>query len=507
MVPSPLFITFYTSREHNDGGANCFIANDLSHFTSFLPKKLQVKQLNGCMAQALGYGLKLIQCPNTKTIIPLWPTYYMPTNPQCTFSPTALTHYLKYKATTTHLDNLRIITSSGVTMTFPSITTHSNQQLLDYHEFIVVKPTKCSDLHLPSTPIVESATSELPLNRLLAHQRLAHNCDAVLDTMGRKQSLLGLPKRPFPPRSCPCPICIMTKLTHPPKVKATLSKLTRRGELLHIDFSFWNVTSLRGFTSLLSIIDGKDRMLWNFPTASKRVPLDILDYFFGALNKENIPVLGVRVDEDGALAHNTEFNEFLFTRSIPLESTGGYASFLNGKIERPHRTIANMVRAMLLNSGLPNNLWCYASETAADIYRYTYHSAIGMTPYEAWYGIKPHINNLRIWGCYVYVRVPDAKKLDHRVTRGYFLGFTKSRLIVRWFDPSTKSVKHACAVRFDESNTKLYSTDTLSPGAFILSGLDPPSLDPTTCVDIADHPHLATTPFALSIQVPKQGTG
>jgi hypothetical protein len=26
-----------------------------------------------------------------------------------------------------------------------------------------------------------------------------------------------------------------------------------------------------------------------------------------------------------------------------LESTGGYASFLNGKIERPHRTIANVV--------------------------------------------------------------------------------------------------------------------------------------------------------------------
>jgi len=26
----------------------------------------------------------------TKMIIPLWPTYFMPTNPQCTFSPTAL---------------------------------------------------------------------------------------------------------------------------------------------------------------------------------------------------------------------------------------------------------------------------------------------------------------------------------------------------------------------------------------------------------------------------------
>jgi hypothetical protein len=212
--------------------------------------------------------------------------------------------------------------------------------------------------------------------------------------MCHKQSLLGLPHRPFPPRSCPCAICITTKFTHPPKVKATLTQITRRGELLHIDFSFWNVTSIHGFTSLLSINDGKDRMLWNFPTASKRVHLEILDYFFGALSKENILVLGIRVDEDGALANNTEFSEFLFARSITLESTSGYASFLNGKIERPHRTIANMVQAMLLNSGLTSNLWCYAAETAADIYRYTYHSSIDTTPYEAWYGIKPHINNL-----------------------------------------------------------------------------------------------------------------
>jgi len=50
-------------------------------------------------------------------------------------------------------------------------------------------------------------------------------------------------------------------------------------------------------------------------------------------------MLAVRVDEDGALANNSEFSDFLVDRSISLESTGGYASFLNGKIERPHRTI------------------------------------------------------------------------------------------------------------------------------------------------------------------------
>jgi len=132
-------------------------------------------------------------------------------------------------------------------------------------------------------------------------------------------------------------------------------------------------------------------MLCDFSMASKCVPIAILDYYFTALDKEGITALGVHVDEDGALADNTEFCDFLLAHSITLESSGGYASFLNGKIDCSHCTIAQMVCAMLLNSGLPNNLWCYAAETTVDFYHYSYHSALCKTPYEAWYGIKPHI--------------------------------------------------------------------------------------------------------------------
>jgi hypothetical protein len=98
-----------------------------------------------------------------------------------------------------------------------------------------------------------------------------------------------------------------------------------------------------------------------------------------------------------------------------METTGGYASWLNGKIERPHCMIANKVRAMLYNSGLINTLWCFATESAADAYRYTYHSALEKTPYEAWYGLKPHIDNICVWGCVVYIKVPNPKKLEDRV--------------------------------------------------------------------------------------------
>jgi hypothetical protein len=98
-------------------------------------------------------------------------------------------------------------------------------------------------------------------------------------------------------------------------------------------------------------------------------------------------------------------------------------------------------------------------------------------------------------------------KLDHRVTRGYFLRFTKSRLLVRWYDPLTKTVKHASAVRFDEQNTRLHSMNTLSPGALILAGTEPNLPESTSCIDITDYSFLGTPPFTIALQLPPQGTG
>jgi hypothetical protein len=205
--------------------------------------------------------------------------------------------------------------------------------------------------------------------------------------MCQQQSLLGPPKHPYSQRKCPCIICVTKKTTHPPKAKMTSSTLTSRDQLLHIDFSFWTITSYRGFTSLLSIIDCKDRVLRNFSTASKRAPISVLTYFFSLLSQNGVTVKCVCVDED-ALAKSSEFSDLLVQHNISMETIGGFA------IEHPHHTIAQVVQALLLNFGLPFTLWCYVAKTAADIYQYTHHSALNKTPYEAWYGIKPHINNL-----------------------------------------------------------------------------------------------------------------
>ena len=87
-----------------------------------------------------------------------------------------------------------------------------------------------------------------------------------------------------------------------------------------------------------------------------------------------------------------DFTEFLkLEAKVTLEMTSSYASFLNGKVECHIHTLANMVHAMLKNSGHNKNKWCFAAETAANIYCSILHSANDTSPFYAWYKIHPSI--------------------------------------------------------------------------------------------------------------------
>ena len=44
---------------------------------------------------------------------------------------------------------------------------------------------------------------------------------------------------------------------------------------------------------------------------------------------------------------------------VIVETTGGYASSIKGKVELTHHTIKNMVHIQLLSRGHHDELWCF----------------------------------------------------------------------------------------------------------------------------------------------------
>ena len=70
----------------------------------------------------------------------------------------------------------------------------------------------------------------------------------------------------------------------------------------------------------------------------------------------------IRVDKGGELANSSSFAEFVFKQDCILESTGAGNSTNNGKVERPNRTKADMIRAglsslhILIKDDLPEDV-------------------------------------------------------------------------------------------------------------------------------------------------------
>ena len=109
--------------------------------------------------------------------------------------------------------------------------------------------------------------------------------------------------------------------------------------------------------------------------------------------------------------------------------TAPYTPQQNGVVERRNQTLLDMARSMLKAKQVPNLFWGEAVLTAAFILNRSFTRSVdGMTSYEAWYGRKPDVRFLRIFGCVGHVKVagPHLRKLDDRSTPMVFTSATRS---------------------------------------------------------------------------------
>ena len=79
-----------------------------------------------------------------------------------------------------------------------------------------------------------------------------------------------------------------------------------------------------------------------------------------------------------------------------------------------------MSRSMLLDTKLSKNRSIWAESVSTAVYlknRCPTKAVTGKTPYEAWFGQKPRVDHLRVFGCDAYVHVPkdERGKLDSKV--------------------------------------------------------------------------------------------
>ena len=140
--------------------------------------------------------------------------------------------------------------------------------------------------------------------------------------------------------------------------------------------------------------------------------------FEASITNESDRRIGTLRTDNGCEYLSGEFKEYLKSRGIRHELTVPYSPQQNGVAERMNRTLMESAQAMIAHAGLPNSYWGEAVATAAYVRNRMPTTAIknNQTPYERWYGRKPNVNHLRVFGCVAYTHVPDSdrQKLDKR---------------------------------------------------------------------------------------------
>src|SRR4051812_38430968 len=80
---------------------------------------------------------------------------------------------------------------------------------------------------------------------------------------------------------------------------------------------------------------------------------------------------------------------------------------------------------MMSHTDLPVSLWRYALETAAYVLNRVPSKSVKTTSFEEWYGKKPKLSHLKIWGCEAYVRKLQPDKLESKADKCIFVGYPK----------------------------------------------------------------------------------
>jgi len=106
-----------------------------------------------------------------------------------------------------------------------------------------------------------------------------------------------------------------------------------------------------------------------------------------------------------------KFAEYLKSEGIIKETTMPYSPQSNGVDVRANRTIMERVRCMLDDAGLSKKYWAFAVSVVVNLKNHTpTRSVVGKTPCKVWYGRKPSLKHLCVFGCLPVVHVRNEKR-------------------------------------------------------------------------------------------------
>ena len=295
----------------------------------------------------------------------------------------------------------------------------------------------------------------------LWHKRLGHISNGRLNELAQKNMVHGI-ENVSPVEFCE--ICTQSRQTKKP-FDGTRSKSLRPLEHIHSDLCGpINPVTWDGHKYFLTFIDDYTHFTMVYLINNKSDTFEkFKEYEAEVTAKFSAKISKLTIDQ-GREYKSKNMLQLCKSKAIQVLESMAYSPQQNGVAERFNRTVTEKVRALLLQSSVPKFLWGEAVYASTYILNRCPSRAVNTnkTPAELWFGHKPNLSKVRVFGCQAFALVPDQhrKKLDAKSIELVMVGYCANGY--RLWDINKNKIVSNRNVVFNETNFPFYEKSRIT---------------------------------------------
>lgn len=251
-----------------------------------------------------------------------------------------------------------------------------------------------------------------------------------------------------------CLTCPMAKFTKLP-FSLSESHAAKAFELVHTDiWGPYKVSTRKKFTYFLTIVDDNSRMTWIYLLQRKSDFLKTLELFNSFVKNQFKSSIKVLRSDNAREFDDEECRKFFQAQGIMHQTSCNYRPQQNARVERKHRHVLEVARALMFQSGLHLSFWGESVLTAAFIINRLPSSILNnKCPYELLYNKPVDYNQIKAFGCLAFAMNPvhTTDKFKPRGVPCVFVGYPPTQKGYRLLDLKTMQLFVSRDVSFNES--------------------------------------------------------
>jgi transposase InsO family protein len=222
-----------------------------------------------------------------------------------------------------------------------------------------------------------------------------------------------------------CNTCHLMKMTRQTTPKTVSIRNTSPFQVIRLDLVGPLPRSRKGEYYLLTVLEDHYKIRYTIPLIRKSDTFKEIQALVKHIYMQyDLRVKILRTDNGGEFI-GKNWDQWTKSTGIAQEHNNPRTESQAGMVERANRTIVEMGRCMLKDSGLPTKYFLDAIQHAGWLLNRTPDRSLGhRSPYEALYGYAPMINNLIPFGAKIYRWIPKDQRTKASGTSdiGRYLG-------------------------------------------------------------------------------------